>query len=79
MLQNQPLRERDLAAVAKRFRLQAEKTRAQAARDMRVAQTSIFHAEESPEQSLFKLRKRIIEAYSPYTIEGPVFFLEKKQ
>ena len=70
--------EQGMAALAKRFREQAEKTRAQAARDMGVAQTSIFHAEESPKQSLLKLRMRMIEAYSPYRVVGPVYHLKKK-
>ena len=78
MLQKQPLVEKDLIALAKRFRKQAGKTRAQAAREMGVAQTSIFNAEESPGQSLLKLRMRMIEAYSPFKVVGPVFHLEKK-
>ena len=45
---------------------------------MKVSQTSIFHAEESPEQALFKLRKRMIAAYSPFKVIGPMFYLEKK-
>jgi DNA-binding XRE family transcriptional regulator len=76
--QKQPLVEKDLIALAKRFRKQAGKTRAQAAREMGVAQTSIFNAEESPGQSLLKLRIRMIEAYSPFTVTGPVFYLGKK-
>ena len=78
MAQKQPLSETDLAALAKRFRLKAKKKRAQAAREMQVSQTSIFNAEESREQSLLKLRIRMIEAYSSYRVTGPVFFLEKK-
>jgi DNA-binding XRE family transcriptional regulator len=70
--------EEGMAALAMRFREQAGKKRAQAARDMGVAQTSIFHAEESPKQSLFKLRVRMIEAYSPYHVIGPVYHLKKK-
>jgi len=76
--QKQPLAEKDLVALTKRFRKQAGKTRAQAAREMKVAQTSIFHAEETPSQSLLKLRMRMIEAYSSFTVIGPVFYLEKK-
>ena len=67
-----------LAALAKRHRLAAGRTRAEAARDMGIKQPSIFHAEESPEQSFTKLRCRMIEAYSPYKVTGPVFLLEKK-
>ena len=64
--------ENDLAVLAKEFRRQAGKTRAQAAREMGVAQTSIFHAEETPDQSLIKLRMRMIEAYSTFKVRGPV-------
>ena len=70
--------ENDLAACAKDFREKAGKTRAQAAREMDVSQTSIFHAEESPEQGLTKLRMRMIEAYSKFKVRGPVFLLEGK-
>lgn len=72
------LTERQLAAVARTFREKAGKTRAQAARDMGVSQTSIFHAEESPEMGLTKLRIRIIEAYSPYRVVGAVYLLRRK-
>ena len=78
MSQEQIVTEEGMAALAMRFREQAGKTRAQAARDMGVAQTSIFHAEESPQQSLLKLRMRMIEAYSPYRVVGPIYHLEKK-
>lgn len=71
--------ENDLTVIAKNFRKKAGKTRAQAARDMRVSQTSIFHAEESPEQGLVKLRVRIIEAYSQFKVRGPVYLLEEKK
>lgn len=78
MSQKKTMCENDLAVLAKHFRRQAGKSRAQAARDMKVSQTSIFHAEESPEQGLIKLRMRMIEAYSPYKVRGPVFLLENK-
>lgn len=67
-----------LIALAKRFRKQAGKTRAQAAREMGVAQTSIFNAEENPKQSLVKLRMRMIEAYSSFGVTGPVYYLEEQ-
>ena len=70
--------EQDLVALAKHYRMRAKKSRAQAARDMDVAQTAIFHAEESPRRSLSKLRVRMIEAYSKRSIIGPVYFLVKK-
>jgi DNA-binding XRE family transcriptional regulator len=70
--------ERELAALAKRYRIASGKNRAQAARELGVARPAIIYAEEAPEKSLFKLRKRIIEAYSPYKVVGPVFWLAKK-
>jgi hypothetical protein len=73
-----PIQERKLAALAQRFRQAAGKTRAEAARDMRVSQVSIFHAEESPEESLAKLRVRMIEAYSSFRVVGPVYLLKRK-
>ncbi len=70
--------ERDFAAIARRFRERAGVTRAQAARHMGVSQTSIFHAEESPERPLLKLRSRMIERYSRFKVSGPVFRLDRK-
>ena len=72
------LNENDLAVLAKTFRRQSHTTRAQAAREMKVSQTSIFNAEESPEQGLIKLRVRMIEAYSKFKVRGPVYLLEDK-
>ena len=72
------MNENDLALLAKTFRRQAGKTRAQAARVMKVSQTSIFNAEETPDQSLLKLRVRMIEAYSKFKVRGPVYLLEEK-
>ena len=72
------LTEKELAAFAKQFRKKTGRKRAQAARDMGVSQTSIFNAEESPEQGLQKLRMRMIEAYSPFAVVGPVYLLKKK-
>jgi DNA-binding XRE family transcriptional regulator len=72
------MNENDLVVLAKEFRRKAGKTRAQAAREMGVKQTSIFNAEETPGQSLLKLRMRMIAAYSKFKIRGPVYFLEEK-
>jgi DNA-binding XRE family transcriptional regulator len=72
------MNENDLAVMAKMSRRQAGVTRAQAARDMKVSQTSIFNAEETPEQGLIKLRIRMIEAYSKFKVRGPVYLLEEK-
>ena len=78
MSQMKLLSEKDLASLARRLRKKAGKTRAQAAREMGVAQTSIFNAEESPHLSLLKMRIRMIEAYSAFKVIGPVFYLKRK-
>lgn len=77
-MSNDLITEGQLARLAKQYREQSGKSRAEAARDMKVAQPSIFRAEENPDESLFKLRKRMIEKYSPYKVKGPVFLIEKK-
>jgi hypothetical protein len=76
---NQPmLAGKDLAALEKRFRIRAKKSRSQAAREMDVSQTSISLAEESPNKGLLSLRTRMIEGYSPFRVVGPVFRLPRK-
>ena len=79
MQKEHSLSETDLAAHAGRFRKKARKSRAQAARDMGVSQTSIFNAEESPGQSLRKLRVRMIETYSPFEVKEAVFLVRRKR
>lgn len=72
------VKETELAALAKKCRLAAKKTRAEAAREMGIKHPSIFHAEETPSQSLTKLRCRMIEAYSKTKVSGPFFKIESK-
>jgi hypothetical protein len=71
-------KERQLAALSKRFRRAAGKSKAAAARRLRVAAPTIFNAEERPDMSLTKLRIRLIETYSPFKVIGPVFYLKRK-
>lgn len=78
MRKGQLFSEAELAGLAKSFRLAAGKKRAEAARELGVARPSLIQAEESPEQTLVKLRKRIIETYSHYKVTGPFYRLEKK-
>ena len=67
-----------LAALAHEFRIASGKNRAEAARELGVARQAVIYAEDQPEKSFTKLRCRMIEAYSPYKVTGPVFLLEKK-
>ena len=78
MPQKRLLTEKDLAALAKHFREKADKTRAEAGRELGVSHVSIHRAEENPEESLLKLRMRMIEAYSKFKVRGPVYLLEDK-
>ena len=70
--------ESDLAVLAKQCRLRAGLNRAQAARDLAVTRQSLIHAEDHPKKSFTKLRCRMIERYSDYTVRGPVFVLKPK-
>ena len=72
------IEEKKLGAVARKFREAADKSRAEAARELDVARPTIFQAEEEPEQGLTKLRKRIIEEYSDFEVVGPFYVLRKK-
>lgn len=70
------VKETELAGLAKKCRITAGKTRADAARDMGTKQPSIYHAEESAEKSFTKLRCRMIEEYSKMRVSGPFFRLD---
>ena len=72
------LTEQDLAGLAKDFRQRAGKTKAQASVELGVNSSTMHLSEEAPEQSLTKLRCRIIEKYSSYRVVGPVYLLQRK-
>jgi DNA-binding XRE family transcriptional regulator len=71
--------ESELAALAKQFREQAGKSKAAVGRELGVSRPSMQDAEEHPERSMNSLRLRIIEACSPYRVEGPLYRLVKKR
>ena len=70
--------EAGLAAMAKQFRLRAGKTKIEAAADLKVGRPTVQLAEENPEQSLTKLRIRLIEKYSQFNVIWPVYLVKKK-
>jgi DNA-binding XRE family transcriptional regulator len=72
------LSEADLAKLARQFRKRAKRSRPQVARELGVSHTSVFNAEETPSQSLVKVRSRMIEKYSKFKVVGPVFLLRPK-
>ncbi len=71
-------KESALATLAKKYRKQSGNNKAEVARELDVNKSTIQLAEENPEQSLAKLRIRMIEKYSPYKVTGPFYILEKK-
>lgn len=71
-------RAEELASLAKQMRESARKSKAQVARDFNVNRATIQQAEEMPQLSLTKLRIRLIEAHSTFTVVGPFYFLKKK-
>jgi DNA-binding XRE family transcriptional regulator len=70
--------EAELAALAKEFRTQVGRSKADVGRELEVSRPSMQDAEEHPERSMTRLRLRIIEACSPYRVEGPFYRLVKK-
>ena len=70
--------ESDLAALAKKFREKTGKSKADMARELAVHPTTIQLAEEYPERSMTRMRCRIIEACSPFRVDGPGYWLERK-
>lgn len=72
------LEESELATFARQSRIASGKNRAEAARDLKVTPQAVMYAEDCPEKSFTKLRRRMIEVYSPYRVAGPVFLLSKK-
>ena len=78
MPKRETLDDAGLAALAKRCRLASGKSRAQAARELGVSVPAIYYAEENLEQSMTLLRKRLVETYSGFTVDGPVFLVRKK-
>ena len=67
------VKEGDLAALAKHVRIKTGKRKAHIAEELGVHRPTIQLAEENPEQSLTKLRIRIIEKYSKQRITGPYY------
>ena len=70
--------ESDFAKLARQFREASGKTRTQAARELNVAPPAITYAEDYPKKSFQKLRKRMIEFYSPFKLVGPLYQLQSK-
>ncbi len=70
--------ENELAALAKSLREKSGKKKADVARELKLGKPTIQQAEEYPELSLTKVRRRMVEMYSDYEVVGPVFLLKRK-
>lgn len=78
MAKRQMYSEPELAALAKQFREQSGMNKAELGRELKVTRATMQDVEERPDSNLTKLRRRIIEKYSPFRVIGPVYYLEKK-
>ena len=78
MATKQLLKETELAALAKKYRIESGLNKVEAAAALRVTPPTVHLAEESPEESLTKLRRRMIEKFSPFKVIGPLFQLQRK-
>ncbi len=70
--------EAELGALAKELRTRVGRSKAEVGRQLEVSRPSMQDAEERPERNLTRLRLRIIEACSPYRVEGPFYRLVRK-
>jgi DNA-binding XRE family transcriptional regulator len=71
--------DRELAALAKHFRKKTGRRKAAVAREVGITRSTMQDVEERPQQALAKLRIRVIEKFSPYTVIGPVYILKRKK
>lgn len=78
MAKRQMYSEPELAKLAKQFREQSGKTKAELGRELKVTRATMQDVEEHPERNLTKLRRRIIEKYSRFRVVGPVYYLKRK-
>jgi len=74
----QLLQESELTALAKAYRIKSGLSKVEAAAAMGVSRPTMHLAEEFPEESLTKLRRRMIEKFSPFKVAGPLFQLQRK-
>jgi DNA-binding XRE family transcriptional regulator len=71
--------ETDLAALARELREKSGKRKIDLARELGLGKATIQKAEEYPQMSLTKVRRRIIEACSSFEVFGPVFILKRRR
>ncbi len=75
--EGQLIRAGRLADAARTARQAAEISSEEAAEQLNVPDTAIKYAEAVPSKSMFRLRKRMLEVFSGYTLEGPFYRIRR--
>ena len=76
--EGQLIKRTDIPLLVKEIREQTGLSTAHIARDLGVPEPSVTQAEEQPHRALFKLRKRILEQFTGYTLDGPFYRVRRK-
>ena len=74
----QLIKRSDIPLIVKETREQKGLTTEHVARDLGVSEPSVAQAEAQPHRALFKLRKRILERFTEYTLDGPFYRVRRK-
>lgn len=75
MIRKHLLSEKDVVQLTAELRKKSGKSLGEIAGTLGVSRTVVFHAEKSPEKSLFQVRRRIIRLLAGKQLEGPFFRL----
>lgn len=68
----------ELPHMAQRARQASGLSYQQAAQDLGTSEVQVEKAESQPYRSLFKLRRRMLERFTGYTLEGPFYRVKRK-
>ena len=74
----QLIKRTDIPLLVKELREQHGLSTEHVARDLGVPEPSVAQAEGQPHRALFKLRKRILERFTGYTLDGPFYRVRRK-
>lgn len=68
----------DLSEVVKEVREQEGLSHRELADALRITEPAVHEAEKQSQRARFRLRKRIIERYTGFTLDGPYYRLKRK-
>ncbi len=69
---------RDIARIVRRARSEQGLSENQAAQALGVHVHSVKQAEGQPHRDLLRLRRRILERFTGYTLDGPYYQIRRK-